>query len=233
MNATTAFWSSEADLGGKVPFQISLACDETVDISQLRFSSVEIAFSDDRPDCVLKGSENGSGDAEPFIDLGLVGEDEAARSTSALLWGRGKRIVLNGQLQSDQEGEIGVSPHNIVPHLTSDRINQARLYPNHMVVPFVITTAKPVMLVYPQRSHDSSPRACFCCQVSLCLYDPGVRLKNSFVPRPIDVKLDTSSEIVYVGEQVPVVIKIRNDDDRRVYLRLSVFLPPGEEEQGV
>ena len=120
MDATTAFWSSEADLGGKVPFQISLACDETVDISQLRFSSAEIAFSDDRPDCVLKTLENGVGETEPFIDIGLVGEDEVARSTSALLWGRGKRVVLNGQLQSDQEGEIGVSPHNIVPHLTSD-----------------------------------------------------------------------------------------------------------------
>jgi len=102
-----------------------------------------------------------------------------------------------------------------------------------MVLPFVITTAKPVMLVYPQRNHGSSPRALFRRQVSLCLlYNIGNKLKCSFVPRPIDVKLDTTSEIGYVGEQVPVVIKIRNDDDRKVYLRLSVFLPPGDEEQG-
>jgi hypothetical protein len=29
-----------------------------------------------------------------------------------------------------------------------------------------------------------------------------------------------------------IVVKIANADDRKVYLRLSVFLPPGEEEQG-
>ena len=128
MNVTTAFWSSEADLGGKVPFQISLACDETVDISQLRFSSVEIAFSDDRPDCVLKALENGGGETEPFIDLGLAGEDEVARLTSALLWGRGKRVVLNGQLQSDQEGEIGVGARSIAStDRRSNRSNSSSL----------------------------------------------------------------------------------------------------------
>ena len=101
-----------------------------------------------------------------------------------------------------------------------------------MVLPFVIPTAKPVMLVYSQRSHDSSSRDLFRRQVSLCSYDPGMKLKDRFVPRPIDVKLDTTREIGYVGEQLPMVIKIRNDDDRKVYLRLSVFLPPGDEEQG-
>jgi hypothetical protein len=54
----------------------------------------------------------------------------------------------------------------------------------------------------------------------------------SFIPRLLDVKMGMTSEIGYVGEQVPVVINIRNDDDRRLFLRLSVFLPPGEEEQG-
>jgi hypothetical protein len=54
----------------------------------------------------------------------------------------------------------------------------------------------------------------------------------SFIPRLLDVKMGMTSEIGYVGEQVPVVINIRNDDDRKLFLRLSVFLPPGEEEQG-
>jgi hypothetical protein len=52
------------------------------------------------------------------------------------------------------------------------------------------------------------------------------------VPRPLDVKLDIAERLGYVGEQVPVVIKIKNDDDRKVYLRLSVFLPPNDDEQG-
>jgi hypothetical protein len=36
----------------------------------------------------------------------------------------------------------------------------------------------------------------------------------------------------YVGEMIPVTIKISNKDDRELFFRLSVFLPPGEEEDG-
>ena len=56
---------------------------------------------------------------------------------------------------------------------------------------------------------------------------------GSFVPRPLAVKLDIAECLGYVGEQVPVIIKIKNDDDRKVYLRLSVFLPPNEDEHGM
>lgn len=56
---------------------------------------------------------------------------------------------------------------------------------------------------------------------------------GSFVPRPLAVKLDIVECSGYVGEQVPVVIKIKNEDDRKVYLRLSVFLPPNDDEQGM
>jgi hypothetical protein len=47
------------------------------------------------------------------------------------------------------------------------------------------------------------------------------------------VKLDIAECLGYVGEQIPVVIKIKNDDDRKVHLRLSVFLPPNDDEQGM
>jgi len=60
-----------------------------------------------------------------------------------------------------------------------------------------------------------------------------VEADGSFIPRPLGVKLDIAECLGYVGEQVPVVIKIKNDDDREVYLRLSVFLPPNDDEQGM
>jgi hypothetical protein len=47
------------------------------------------------------------------------------------------------------------------------------------------------------------------------------------------VKLEVAECLGYVGEQVPVVVKIQNDDDRKVYLRLSVFLPPNDDELGM
>jgi hypothetical protein len=46
------------------------------------------------------------------------------------------------------------------------------------------------------------------------------------------VKLDIAECLGYVGEQIPVVIKIKNEDDRKLYLRLSVFLPPNDDELG-
>jgi hypothetical protein len=55
---------------------------------------------------------------------------------------------------------------------------------------------------------------------------------KSFVPRPLAVKLDVAECLGYVGEQIPVVIKIKNEDHRKVYLRLSVFLPPNDDELG-
>lgn len=54
----------------------------------------------------------------------------------------------------------------------------------------------------------------------------------SFIPRPLDIKIEAEECLGYVGEQVPVVLRIRNDDDRKIYLRLSIFLPPSEDEQG-
>jgi hypothetical protein len=48
----------------------------------------------------------------------------------------------------------------------------------------------------------------------------------------MDVKLDASVEAGYVGEQIPIIVKVHNHDDRKVSVRLSVFLPPGDEEQG-
>jgi hypothetical protein len=88
-----------------------LSCDDAVDISQLRFSAAQISFSDDRPDTVLKTEESSSGETDPFIDLGLLHEDEVVGSPGALAWSPGKRVILHGQLQSHQEGEVKVSLH--------------------------------------------------------------------------------------------------------------------------
>lgn len=102
---TTAFWTSEAELGGQIPFQVTLDCDSNVHISELDFSSIQIAFSDDRPSCTLHA---GDGDAESFIDLGLISEEEISKSTGSLRWSPSQRVVLNGMIQGDLEGEVKV-----------------------------------------------------------------------------------------------------------------------------
>jgi hypothetical protein len=107
VNVTSAFWTPEADLGGQIPFQISLSCDENVYISELKFSSIQIAFSDDRPDVTLIA--DGTGSVESFIDLGVIHDEEITKTTGPLVWKQGQRVVLNGKVQSDLEGDIKVS----------------------------------------------------------------------------------------------------------------------------
>ena len=105
VNTTTAFWTSEAELGGQIPFQITLECDSIVYISELDFSSILITFSDDRPSCTLHA---GDGDVESIIDLGLIHGEEVSKSTGSLRWSPGQRVVLYGMIQGDLEGEVKV-----------------------------------------------------------------------------------------------------------------------------
>ena len=105
VKTTTALWTSEAELGGQIPFQVTLECTENVHISELDFSSIQITFSDDRPSCIL---HSGDGDVASTIDLGLIYEEEVSTTTGALRWSPGQRIVLNGMIQSDLEGEVKV-----------------------------------------------------------------------------------------------------------------------------
>ena len=105
VNTTTAFWTSEAELGGQIPFQVTFGCNENVYISELDFSSIHIPFSDDRPSCTL---HTGDGKVESMIDLGVIHEEEVNSATGALKWSPGQRVVLNGIIKSDLEGEVKV-----------------------------------------------------------------------------------------------------------------------------
>jgi len=105
VNTTTTFWTSEAELGGQIPFQVTLGCHENVYISELDFSSIQITFSDDRPSCTLHSND---GQVESIIDLGLIHEEEVSTATGPLKWSPGQRIVLNGMMQSDLEGDVKV-----------------------------------------------------------------------------------------------------------------------------
>lgn len=106
VNATTAFWTSETDLGDETPFQVSLSCDESVHISQLPFSSVQISFSNGRPSCTLHAA--GDGGVESIIELGPVHDEPVSKSTGALVWKSGQRMTIGGSVESDIEGEITV-----------------------------------------------------------------------------------------------------------------------------
>lgn len=114
-----AFWQNQADLGGKVPFQLSMACDSTTTISQLQFSSLHVSFTDDRPDLLVNAGPDEDTSLESFLDVGLVGAEDQNTKTAALTWQPGSRIVLSGQVQSEQEIEVKVRYRSIARHRCS------------------------------------------------------------------------------------------------------------------
>jgi hypothetical protein len=118
VKTTTAFWTSEAELGGQIPFQITLECNENVHISELDFTSIQITFSDDRPSCTLHA---GDGQVESMIDLGTIHEEEVSTATGALKWSPGQRVVMNGRIQSDLEAEVKVCHLMNIGYRAEDR----------------------------------------------------------------------------------------------------------------
>lgn len=107
MDVSSCFWTSKADIGSPADFQVSLLCDDKVDISELRFSSLRLSFSDGRPDIDVRAGDGSK--SEEFVDLGTVDDQEKARETSAIIWTPGKRTTLKGRLLSSYESDVEVS----------------------------------------------------------------------------------------------------------------------------
>lgn len=56
---------------------------------------------------------------------------------------------------------------------------------------------------------------------------------SRFVPRPLLVSISSEDIEGYVGELVPLRFKVQNEDEKKVFLRLSIFLQPSDEEDGM
>lgn len=104
-------------------FQVSLLCPNDVDLSQLTFSSIRLVFSDGRPDVLLSAAAETAG--VDYVDLGVVNHQEKHINTGRLSWNPGRRLVINGRLHAELEGEVQVSLWTESPSLTSGRVGQA------------------------------------------------------------------------------------------------------------
>lgn len=80
-----------------------IRCSERVDISQLQFSALHIAYSDGRADTVVQA--DASSDTQTMVDIG----DGGSPITTQLTWTPGSILVLHGDLTADHESEVGVT----------------------------------------------------------------------------------------------------------------------------
>jgi hypothetical protein len=109
VNVRAGFWQAEAPITGSVSFQISVACPDDVQISDLAFSSAVIAFSDGRPDCTIEADSSSDGSVS-LVDLGTMHHSEPqATSKARLQWSPGQAVVLQGTLLGGAEGDCEVS----------------------------------------------------------------------------------------------------------------------------
>jgi hypothetical protein len=100
------FWQQSVYLSEPSALQIRMTCPGDVYISKLPFSALQISFSDERPDVVVKHIE---GDDTAEIQLGdIVASGVTKETEGSLRWLQGRNLVLSGRLLGDVEGEVYV-----------------------------------------------------------------------------------------------------------------------------
>ena len=104
MDVRAGFWAPTAVVSSAAPFQLCLRCPDTVDISDLQFAALHIAFSDSRPDVVVRASGG-----DDFVDMGTISSASTIEASASLRWTAGKSLVLSAKVQSDVEGEVQVN----------------------------------------------------------------------------------------------------------------------------
>ncbi|WVF72135.1 hypothetical protein IAT40_006947 [Kwoniella sp. CBS 6097] len=103
LDVRAGFWSSESMLSKQVPYQITLRCPEDVDINEIQFTTLRLAYSDDREDTIITGDP----DKSTTEDYQFVTIDD--NSKASLQWPKNGLLVLNGQIESSIEGEVRIS----------------------------------------------------------------------------------------------------------------------------
>ncbi|ORY33796.1 Foie gras liver health family 1-domain-containing protein [Naematelia encephala] len=203
IDVRAGFWQPISQTGTMVPFQIAMNCPTGVNIVDLPFSALHVSFLDDRPDVVIKSSEN----SPKSIDLGLITPLNAVEEqTAQLKWEEGERIVISGQLQGVAESEVQISSVKLVLSYKEWNID----------VVFV-----PGLLGEWTAGGKT--------------FIPVNELSSSvlFEAKPLVVSFDVKSPpSAYVGETVPLEVSVKNEDDRPVQGKLSVFLQPEDEDDG-
>ena len=101
VDVSCAFWQPVVDIGSPCPFQITIRCPDSVDISKVRFSALHFSYSDNRADTVITSAD---GVSSSLVDVG----DGSSSVSAALTWRPGSCIIFQGGLTVALESEVQV-----------------------------------------------------------------------------------------------------------------------------
>ncbi|WVQ98716.1 hypothetical protein IAU59_005847 [Kwoniella sp. CBS 9459] len=192
LDVRAGFWSSESILSQKVAYQVTLRCPDDVDIENIKFTSLRITYADDREDTVISGDPDRSTSGVLQV-ITLDDEDSAS-----LQWLKNGVIVLNGQIDSNVEGEVRISEVKLCLKQGSWEV-EVRFIPQELTE--WITTRGPIIPVQ------------------------GLSPTVSFIPKPHELDIGiTHHPSAYIGEDTEITVNITNTDDREMHVAFSVFL---------
>jgi hypothetical protein len=90
-------------ISSEAPFQLVLAAPPGVDVSELAFDEVHVAYSDGRAETVLKANGQSVTADSAYVSL------DKENAEAPLKWGPNGRLVLFGTVSSDVEEDVQVS----------------------------------------------------------------------------------------------------------------------------
>ncbi|WVQ77984.1 hypothetical protein IAT38_000065 [Cryptococcus sp. DSM 104549] len=206
LDVQAGFWQAEAVGAKSVPYQVALRCPENVEIADLKFTSLRVKFSDDRPDIVVfaSTSESPAGSSDK-VEVATPTESGA---TASLWWTPGKVLALNGEISSISDRDIFIS--GVTLGLTHGPWElEVRFIPGELTE---WTTGKGGLVPVQ-----------------------GLASYVSFVPQPHELDVEIIHHpSAFVGDDLSIDVKVTNTDERELDVNLSVFLQPGDdgEEDG-
>ncbi|KAI0669719.1 Gryzun, putative trafficking through golgi-domain-containing protein [Trametes maxima] len=225
LDASVVFWDSEINVGDQAPFQILLSSQPNVSLSSIPFTSLAVHFSVNVPPVIIKHAQQDPDEEITVVqrfDLGQIqvtpGATDPTEFEMPLRWGPGTTVVFSGSVLSATPMQLSVSKLVFT-------IKQSSWWIEVPVIPAISSLEHAL----------TAPR--WLCSVDPPRFVPVRREDHSAVRihyRSHQVQVAISHDgPAYIGEEFPIDINIRNEDDRELDVVLDVLLQPTEIDEAV
>ncbi|EIW69677.1 hypothetical protein TREMEDRAFT_44157 [Tremella mesenterica DSM 1558] len=202
LDIKAGFWERTCQSGQTAPFQITLACPEEVDISNIRFTKLKVVFSDEKFNSTVVDSPDIT-ESVTLLDLGMIQEkSELDTIQTALRWTPGHKLTIHGQVGGVADSEIKIT--SVILELKESSWDIQIVFTPDLLDEWSTRTDPLIPL------QELSPTI-------------------SFIPRPhnLDVEIQYHPS-GYVDEVLPIMIKVTNPEDVDLEIQMSVLLQSGE-----
>ncbi|KAI0669705.1 Gryzun, putative trafficking through golgi-domain-containing protein [Trametes maxima] len=229
VDASVVFWDSETNVRDQAPFQILLSSQPNVSLSSIPFTSLaEVHFSVDVPPVIIKHAQQDPDEEITVVqrlDLGQIqvtpGATDPTEFEMSLRWGPRTTVVFSGSVLSATPMQLRLSVTKIVFTIKQNSwwievpvIPAISSLEHALTAPRWLFSVDPPRFVPVRREDHSAVR---------------IHYRNHY---QVQVAISHDGP-AYIGEEFPIDINIRNEDDRELDVVLDVLLQPTEIDEAV